>query len=150
MRLVIALLATGTLAAAPVPKDFKKPDDATLLVGTWKVTALSVNGRPNANLHTHTFGFDADGKCHTLFGENGNANRSDWTYTLDPKATPKRMKWTSAPVGRGPQFGALEFDCVYEVSGNTFKLGFLPNAQAVPDKVELGPGLTLYEMKREK
>ena len=149
MRFALGLilsLATGA-AAAPVPKEFKKADDAAAVLGTWKTTALTVAGRADANIHTHTFVFEADGKCHSLFGKG---NRSDWTYTLDPKATPKRMTWTSAPVGRGPQFGALEFDCVYEVSGNTFKLGFLPNAQAVPDKVELGPGLTLYEMKREK
>jgi len=142
MRFPLSLLAllAGTLVAAPVPKDFKKADDATLLAGTWKAHRLTMHGKDDANIHTHTFGFDADGKCHTLYGQG---QRSDWTFTLDPKATPKRIKWVSVQ-------GNSNFDCVYELSGDTLKLGFLGAGQPVPDKVEPGPALTLYEMTRAK
>ena len=117
MRFPLSLLAllAGTLVAAPVPKDFKKPDDAAALLGTWKAHRLTMQGKDDANIHTHTFGFDADGKCHTLYGQG---QRSDWTFALDPKATPKRMTWVAAGAGRGPTF-----DCVYELSGDTLKLG---------------------------
>ena len=141
MRFPLSLLAfaAGSLAAAPVPKDFKKPDDATALLGTW--VAHTLHGTPGKP-HTHTFVFEPDGKCHTLYGAG---QRSDWTFTLDPKATPKRMKWVSAGA-RG-----ANFDCVYEVSGDTLKVGFLAVAgQPVADQVEPGPGVTLYEMARDK
>ena len=142
MRFPLSLLAfaAGTVAAAPVPKDFKKVDDATALVGTWKAHRLTLHGKDDANIHTHTFGFDAGGKCHTLYGAG---QRSDWTFTLDPKATPKRMTWVSVQ-------GNTKFDCVYELSGDTLKVGFLSAGQSVPDKVEPGPSVTLYEMTRDK
>ncbi len=141
MRFPLALLLlAGTAVAAPVPKDFKRVDDATALVGTWKAHRLTMHGKDDAVIQTHTFGFDADGKCHTLFGQG---QRSDWTFTLDAKATPKRMKWTNTQ-------GNSAFDCVYELAGDTFKLGFLAAGQLVPDKVEPGPSVTLYEMTRAK
>ena len=73
---VLALLG-GTLFAAPIPKELKKPDDAKAVLGTWVAHTLDGRaGRP----HTHTFRFEPDGRCHTLYGDGA---RSDWTYTLD-------------------------------------------------------------------
>lgn len=135
-RLLALLLLVGIAPAAPVPKAPKKVDDKTALVGTWKVTLL--NGKAE-NLHTHTYTFDADGGVRTLYGENG---RSDWSWTIEPDETPKRMKWVSKE-------GLAGFDCVYELHGDTFKLGFLTSGQGPPAKVEVTPGVTLYEMKRE-
>lgn len=137
MRPLVALLALASLAsAAPVPKAPKKVDDKAALVGTWKVTLL--NGKAE-NLHTHTYMFDADGGVRTLFGTNGT---SDWTWAIEPDESPKRMKWKSKE-------GAAGFDCIYELDGDTLKLGFLTSGQAPPAKVEVTPGVTLYEMKRE-
>ena len=141
MRFPLSLLAllAGTVVAAPVPKDFKKPDDKAAVLGTWVAHTLDGRaGRP----HTHTFVFEADGKCHTLYGQG---SRSDWTYTLDTTTTPKRMVWTAAEVG-----GATTFDCAYEVSGDTFKLAFLTGNNKNPDKLEPTAGLTLHEMTRVK
>ena len=139
MRSALVLLATtATLTAAPVPKDFKKTDDKVALVGLWKVNRLTINGRADQNLHTHTFGFDAEGNCHTLFGQNA---RSDWTFTLDPTASPKRMNW----VAKG---GGSKWVCVYEVAGDTLKVGFVAQNVEPPATVEPGPTLTLYEMTR--
>jgi uncharacterized protein (TIGR03067 family) len=136
---LVLLLAAGTLTGAPVPKELKKPDDKTALLGTWVAHTLDGKaGRP----HTHTFVFEPDGKCHTLYGEG---QRSDWTYTLDLAATPKRMRWAAAGAGRG-----TTFDCAYEVVGDTFKLAFLTGNNKSPDKLEPNAGFTLYEMKREK
>ena len=144
MRFAQLLFAVGTLptvlTGAPVPKELKKQDDAIAVLGTWVAHTLDGKaGRP----HTHTFVFEPDGKCHTLYAEG---QRSDWTYTLDLTATPKRMQWVAA--GNGGRGTA--FDCVYEVSGDTFKLAFLTGNNKNPDKLEPGGGYTLYEMKREK
>ena len=54
------------------------------------------------------------------------------------------MKWAGAGTGN-----AGTFDCVYEVSGDTFKLAFLTGNNKNPDKLESNAGYTLYEMKRE-
>lgn len=141
MRFACTLLfAVGPLVAAPVPKDFKKPDDQARLVGTWKARVLLLHGKAQTEITTHTFGFAADGKCHTLFGQG---QRSDWTYTLDPTATPKRMRWVRAD---NP---GTTFDCVYELTEDTLKLGFIVDGKPAP-AVAPGPTLTLYEMTRVK
>jgi uncharacterized protein (TIGR03067 family) len=138
MRLALALLlAAGTLIAAPVPKDFKKPDDARAVLGTWAAHTLDGRvGKP----HTHTFVFEPDGNCHTFYGNN---ERSDWTYSLDTTTTPKRMRWQS-------RAGNTTFDCAYELSGETFKLAFLTGNVKNPKTLEPGGGYTLYEMTRDK
>ena len=60
--LVVAVVfALGSACAAPVPKDFKKPDDKTLIVGTWVLTRANLNGQENAEYFWHSMTFDADG-----------------------------------------------------------------------------------------
>ncbi len=139
---VLSVLVVGSVVAAPVPKELRKTDDAKAVLGTWKAHALSVNGRPEQVIATHTFRLEPDGRSHTLFGDG---QRSDWTYTLDPTTTPKRMTWVGAGTGNN-----VTFQCVFEVSGDTMKLGFIGNGKTAPAKVEPGPDLTLYEMKRVK
>ena len=138
-KLLLALGLVSAASAAPVPKDFKKADDA--IVGTWKAHRLTLHGEAIVNNDMQTLVFDANGKCHSV---DATGQRLDWTFTLDPKATPKRMKWLSA-LGRG-----VAFDCIYELSGDAFKLGFLAAGKPVPDNVEPGPNVTLYEMTRVK
>lgn len=134
--LTLALLA-GWAASAPVPKALqkKKVDDKEALVGTWKVTAL--DGKAG-NIHTYTF--EESGKVKTLCG--GNAPGGEWFWSIEPDQTPKRMKWVSVE-------GMGGFDCVYELTGDTFKLGFLTTGQKTAAAVAPGLGVTLYEMTRD-
>ena len=132
MRALLPLLlfGFGPLLAAQVPKEFRKGDDKALLAGTWKAHALSINGRPEQSIVTHTFRLEPDGRCHTLFG---NGQRSDWTYTLDQTKTPKRMTWVGAGTGN-----SVTFECVYEVSGDSMKLGFITRGKTAPAKWSRG------------
>ena len=86
MRPLFALLLVGfgTAAAAPVPKELRKPDDKNLIVGTWKPSDR--NGC--------WFRFAADGTLETWYPLNGNSPMK-WTWTIaDTKATPKRVTLT--------------------------------------------------------
>ena len=137
--LALALLA-GFAAAAPVPKVLKKKDDKTALAGTWLVTELTVNGRNN-NVSYNTFTFDAEGKV-TLRYKKDDPGGSAWTWTIDPEATPPRMQWATQP-------GRNDWDLVYEVDGDSLKVGFISKGAKPPAKVEPGDGLTLYVMTRD-
>ena len=139
MRPLLALLLLVAVAsAAPVPKAIKKKDDASLIVGTWKVTAL--NGQNNGTFHTHTFVFDAEGGVRTVYSGD---QTTDWTWALVAGDAPKRMRWVAKTKGQ------TDFDCVYELDGDTLKFGFITSGQKPPAKVEPGPGLTLYELTRD-
>ena len=138
MRPLAALALLVALAsAAPVPKEIKKKDDKARLVGTWAAVAL--NGKPQP-AGTYTFTFDADGGVNL---QTGGGSASEWTWTIDPTESPKRMKWVDK---KNP---ATSWECVYELTGDTFKLGFVPPGQPTPATVEVTPGVTLYEMTRD-
>lgn len=129
--LVVCLLATPA-TAAPVPKTLKKKDDATLLVGTWKPA-----GKQSA-----WFQFAADGTLKTYSDPNGRSLQN-WTWVLEEtERLPKRMKLTRAGGGNE------SFVCVYELDGDTLKIGFVVSGQ-VPEKVEAAPGVQLYEQSRD-
>jgi uncharacterized protein (TIGR03067 family) len=100
---------------------------------------VTINGSESP-LSTHTFIFDADSGVRTIF--NGNS-ASTWEVTLDMTASPRTMKWVSP--GRA---NSSDWDCVYELSGNTLKVGFVRKG-ATPVKVEPADGLTLYVMTRD-
>jgi len=132
---VLSVLAVGSVAAAPVPKDFKKPNDKSRLVGTWVGTAPD----------QVRFQFAADGTLHTWHGADPQAGRMGWTWTVtDPTATPKRARINRA---ENPSAG---YDCVYEWSGDTLKFALIIDTkQATPAKVEKGSGLEYHQMTRE-
>ena len=138
MRPLLAVLLLSALAhAAPVPKSVKKKqDDATALVGTWKVLAL--DGQKNVNIHTHTFIFEAEGGVKTEF----RGGTSDASWSIDPTTTPKTLHWVNNGGGRA------NYECVYELNGDTLQLGFLTKPDQRPPRVEPTPGVTLYEMTR--
>ena len=131
---LVLLIAVGTLAAAPVPKDFKKADDAKLIVGTWMGTGSD----------TVRFAFAADGTLRTWYGPNSNGAMG-WTWAVtDPKATPKRARVNRA---ENPAAG---YDCVYELAGDTLKFALLLTAgMPPPDTVERKPGLEFHAMTRD-
>ena len=140
MRPLFAVaLLVGLAPAAPIPKALKKSDDKTLIVGTWQVHTLTVSGR-KADISNDTFVFDAEGKVKLLNG--GRDNGSFWTWTIDPDASPPGMRWAS-------NGGRNNWDCVYELSGDTLKVGFISSGAKRPEKVEPGASLTLYEMTRD-
>lgn len=136
MRSLVALLVIGfgSVAAAPVPKELRKPDDQARLVGTWVGTAPD----------TVRFQFAADGTLHTWHGANPQSGRMGWTWTVtDPKATPKRARINRA---ENPTAG---YDCVFEWSGDSLKFALILSAdQAPPVKVEKGSGLEFHQMTR--
>jgi hypothetical protein len=136
VRSALALtLLVGTLSAAPVPKELKKPDDKELLVGTWMTT-----GSGTAN-----FRFNADGTMQTWTGQDVGRPVLEWTWSdLDPMATPKRVKLTRA-------VGTASYDCLYELSGDSLKIAFIVDkTKPIPDKLQARPGFSVYELTREK
>ncbi len=141
MRPLVALvLLAGLATAAPVPKAVKKQDDKTALIGTWLVTDLTVNGKNNT-VSYNTFTFDTEGKV-TLRHQKGEPGGSGWTWTIDDTASPRRMQWAT-------QQGRTDWDLVYEVDGDTLKVGFIGKGSKPPTKVEPCEGLTLYVMSRD-
>lgn len=130
--LLVVVLLAGFTPAAPVPKAVKKKDDKELLVGTWKP----------ANKGTCWFLFNADGTMKTWHDPNAHSPL-DWTWVLEEtERLPKRMKLTRAGGGNE------SYVCVYELDGDGLKIGFVVGGQ-VPEKVETGPGVQLYEQSRD-
>ncbi len=139
MRPLLAVLLLAVLTpAAPVPKGMKaKKDDAVLIVGTWSGSIQ--NGQPPP-ADSCVFTFDADGNVNL---KSGPGNGSEWTWTLDPTETPKRMRW----VHRTDP--ANIWKCVYELSGDTLKIGFVHAGTPIPTSFAPAPGVTLYELTRD-
>jgi uncharacterized protein (TIGR03067 family) len=136
MRPLVALaLIVGLSPAAPVPKALKTKDDTGQLVGAWIANPTDGRGQPQS---AYTFTFDADGTVRSVTGKSS----SEWTWTADPTKTPKRMRWVNKENPRS------SWECVYELSGDTLKVGFVVNGQAPPAVIAPGPNLTVYEMTR--
>lgn len=129
---LVLLLAVGTLSAAPIPKELKKDGDEAKILGTWKP----------ADHMTAWFRFDADGKMRTWHVPEVGPP-IDWTYTLDPKGTPKRVKLTRT------NNDLTSYDCLYEIDGDKLTVAFIVNKQAgIPDKIGPHAGLQIYALVR--
>lgn len=127
--LAVALLV-GLAPAAPVPKAVKK-DDAAQIVGSWKPTDKG----------TCHYEFKADGTMRT-WHDPAVGPPIDWTYTLDPAATPKRMKLATAD-------GKNSYDCVYSLDGDQLKVAFVLGVKELREKWEETPGIQLYDQTRD-
>lgn len=105
--LASALLLTATVAAEP-------SDDAKALQGTWLLEAAKLQGRD----HTEDFAgmklIIKDNHYTVDFGKNTDKG----TFTLDPKATPKRIDIKSA---EGP-FKGKTLPGIYELNGDVLVL----------------------------
>ena len=81
------------IAAAPVPKDFKK--EAPKLDGSWKVTSYEVNGRPiNSNVilsQTWTFEGEKLAISRPPIGNGVVSPVSKSTVKTDPKKSPMEI-----------------------------------------------------------
>ena len=137
---MLALLLVGSLAvSAPVPKAVKKADDAKLILGDWKGGTLNGAGVSSGE---YTFRFTDDGICG--IGHGKQTPSGDCAYTLDPSATPlKEMKWLNGAV-------KTEWRCVYELDGDTLRVGFVHQNKATPTTMTPSGDLTVYELKRVK
>ena len=135
MRPAFVLLMA--VVAAPVPKDFKKADDAKLIVGLW---AEARPGGPGGR-----FQFAADGTLQTWNGQRRD-HMAEWTWAVvDQKATPKKatLICTTAPAGQA-------IDCIYELTGDTLNFALIMHpAKGVPDQVAPHPALQFFAMTRD-
>lgn len=112
-----------------MPKELNKKDDSAGIVGTWtQGTGI-----------TCWFQIAANDTLKTWHDPN-RGFPSDWTYTLDPTASPKRLKLTTT--------GQQSYDCIYELDGDTLKIAFILGAKD-PKMVEAASGLQLYEQTRD-
>jgi uncharacterized protein (TIGR03067 family) len=142
MALGLALLAlpTAAILAAPALKD-RKPDDGDRIVGVWAQESLSLRGQAPQGGQRSTFQFGKDGICGIT-----NANGSQFPpsrYTLDPSSSPRRMKWLNGPE-------QTEWQCLYELEGDTLKVAFVDQGTEAPRKIEPTKNLTIYYLKRIK
>ena len=138
--LVVLALAAAALSAAPVPKELVRANDGRRIVGAWKQESLSVRGgEAQAGANGTTFRFRADGTCGITSGLGNRENSAE--YTLDPKASPRRMKWLNGPE-------KTEWRCLYELEGDSLKVCFVDHQAELPAKLEPGPTSTIYYLKR--
>ena len=84
-----------------------------------------------------TFRFGADGTCGITYKDHENPS---W-YTLDPTASPRRMKWLNGVE-------KTEWRCYYEIDGDMLKVCFIDHNAELPAKLEPGPTATIYYLKR--
>ena len=135
---VALAVLVGSALAAPVPKDFK-PNDAKRIVGTWHVEEVHYDGIRAAEYQTNVFyTFDAEGGfAQSMTGEKNVFRR---TFTLDPKAAPKRMAMI-------PEGGEIAEPWVYELTGDTLVMAYLKGGK-VPDAVRPAKGLYVYTLSR--
>jgi uncharacterized protein (TIGR03067 family) len=137
-RILLLLVLFVTVAfAAPVPKSLKRPTDARAILGRWQGDTLPARAGAEPN---YTFRFSDDGTCG-ITNRGPNARESGATYALLPDDKPRRMTWWNGPE-------RTEWRCVYELDGDTLRVGFVHQGTAIPDTVQPSPGLTVYELKR--
>lgn len=120
---VMLLLAVGSLSAAPIPKELKKADDKTALVGRWKP----------ADSSAQWYEFKADGTMKTWNAPN-EGSAVPYLWTIDPTATPKRMTWANGRSGK------VEWEAVYELDGNDLRMTYA-HTPKVPTGIGAGFGI---------
>jgi uncharacterized protein (TIGR03067 family) len=132
MRPLVALgLLVSLTPAAPVPKALKKQDDRQLILGRWK----PVVGQ------TQWYQFNADGTLSTWYNP-GESPDPQYTVTLDPTASPKRITWI------GLKSGEVEWEGLYELDGDTLKVAYSP-VPKVPEGFGPGQAQTVIQQTRD-
>lgn len=138
---VVGLMFAASGSAAPVPKA-ARADDATAILGKWRVEAVHIVGERSADYPTDVaFDFQSDAVVVQTAGGDKTARR--YAYKLEPAESPPRLRLT--------RDGSKHTDrCVYELKGDTLLLGFLADEKSVPEKLAPAQGLVLYTMTRSK
>jgi uncharacterized protein (TIGR03067 family) len=137
--LFVISLAVGSAAAAPIPKELKKADDKTRIVGTWAMTRCNVSGK-DTTASWQTITFDADGGVRAHSREERLI--LEFTTALDPVATPKRMPW------RNKQTGDAMYECVYRLADGGLTIVVPHDHKTPPTSLDQAPRVTVYEFKR--
>lgn len=131
-----ALLLALSLAA-PVPKEIKKADDTTTLLGKWETVTADYSGKPG--MTGAVFRFDADGAGGVT--PPMTPTEISAKYTLDSTSNPKRFEWALGSGGKS--IGT------YELNGDVLKVAFGSNGKQ-PANAAPGADVSFYEMKRVK
>ena len=139
-KLLAAVACVSAVSAAPVPKDFKKPDDQAQLVGTWTMTRCNVGGRDDDDRSWEALTFDADGGVRATFRDGRLV--LDYRTAIDPAATPRRMSW------QNPKTREAQYECVYQIAAGRLTVAIPHDHKTPPASLEIGPQVTVFEFKR--
>ncbi len=138
--LVVAVVfALGSADAAPVPKDFKKPDDKARLVGTWVLAGANVNGQEDRNYFWHSMTFAADGTNRFRYKDTPNQEENE--FKLDTAAAPKTLTFlrNAAAVGHPRP---------YEFRDGRLVVAVGTGGQNPLNSLQPGPGVIVLEYER--
>jgi len=86
----LAASLTGSLAAAPLPKELKQGDHA-MIVGTWKLVESGSGTNALRPGDGSSWRIESDGKA-AIVRANGKADEGV-KYTIDPRENPKLFDW---------------------------------------------------------
>ena len=137
--MLVGFLLTGA-DAAPVPKDFRKPDDKTRLIGTWAISRANENGKETPRFEPwHTLTFRADGVLVFKYPDGSPDQQAEWV--IDPTAVPKRLAevWTEG--------AALNFNVAYQFRDGRLVMAWTQDGTP-PKSVDPGPNVKVIEYKR--
>ena len=135
--LAILSLTTGAMAA-PVPKEAKS--HGTLVVGIWKIEAISCNGKKGSIAGYFTIDAEGGCMCHSdaTYAHKYKADRS---FRFDPKTGFIDAQVGDQPITQG----------VYKLDGDTLFLAFtldVDRAIGRPKVAEAGQSVNLFTLKR--
>lgn len=149
--LVVGLLLTAiaTIVSAGDAKNEAIKKDRKQMEGTWRATALIVNGetftQENANALTVVNGADGTWIIRDLGTE-----KSKGTSTIDPTKSPKTIDITPS----GEQDKGITYLGIYELGENTRKVCIAPSGRARPKDFTSTPGseriLVTFERVKDK
>jgi uncharacterized protein (TIGR03067 family) len=152
MRYVL-LLAVPSLAFAPAP--FPGPDSADTefrrLRGEWVFASGSRGGEAETPLEL-CWVFSE----RTLRKTDRHGVSSDWKVSLDPRARPKVMRWSNAPLKKVSDelldFKSIQVTAVYSLTGDSLTICYNATDPWTAPKDLSGKGRThhLRVFKRKK
>jgi uncharacterized protein (TIGR03067 family) len=129
------LSAIATIATADDAKDEAIKKDRKRIRGTWRVTALTVNGNKAKEEDTKKITVVNDAKG-TWNVRSGNKEISKGTSIFDPTKKPKTIDFTPTEgEAKGDHFLGI-----YQLSKNTRKLCFAPTGKGRPTEFSSTPG----------
>ena len=141
------LTAIATIASAGDFKDEAIKKDRKQIQGTWRITALEINGNKSADEDARKLSVvnGSDGTW-SLFSEDGGVWKG--TSTIDPTKTPKTIDFTPT---EGDDKGVQRLG-IYELGENTRRLCFAPPEKERPTEFSSPPGskIILVTFEREK
>lgn len=140
-RLLASLVLVGLLVAPARSAD----EDAKLLLGNWKVVAVTIEGKPQTNdeLEKAKPRLTITDKMFQM--KEGDEIKQEAPYTIDATKSPKQLNLV---------FGTNVMNSIFEVSGDKLRI-CSPSSPAHPGrptdfKSEASGHTTLLEFEREK